>query len=37
MLTNEDEISDGANNETLAYSAEVQRAIDEVSLCNIIY
>lgn len=35
MLTNDDETSDGAaNNETLIYPAEVQKAIDEV-YCNI--
>ncbi|XP_025409735.1 vacuolar protein sorting-associated protein 53 homolog [Sipha flava] len=30
MSTNDNEYTDGANNETLVYSAEVQKAIDEI-------
>jgi hypothetical protein len=38
MSTNDNEYTDGANNETLVYSAEVQKAIDEVLTCvNIVF
>lgn len=33
MSTNDNESIDGANNETLVYSTEVQKAIDEVYSC----